>query len=939
MVGEHAASFGRLLRQHRVAAGLTQEELADRAGIGVRTIAYLEAGRRGAPRSETVRLIAAALDLSVEEHGHFLARARSDDAVLPVSPIREAPAVSAGSDPPVPIGERRVWPVVGARLHPLIGRDAILAEFDRILEGQGPPVVLLAGEPGIGKTRLLREVAQRGVSAGWTVIPGGCHRQGSEEPYAPLLEALQQHLAGYDPASLQRVLAGGSWLIRLFPELADVLAPLPAQTIAPEHERRLMVAAITRLLGNVAGPAGTLLVLDDLQWAGQDTLELLLLLVRQARVPLRIVGAYRDTELARDSALRLMVGDLAQAGLVAHHSLDPLTQDDAAAVLTSLLTGVREVDAVVVGQVLERAGGIPYYLVSYAQALQLGGGDTVPWDLAAAVRQRVTLAAEAAVILGIAAVVGRRVPRWLLLAVSEQSGEEVVRGLERAHQARLLVEDGPDGYVFAHDVIREVVEADLGAGRRAALHGRIAAALDRADGQFAPEVLAYHYLRSDTPDRALVYLEQAGDEALAQYAYEQAERHYRDLLERLVDLRRDREAAPVREKLGELLRRVGRFADAHDVVTAAITWYQGVGDLEGAGRATALLGLVLDKQGASERARERLEGMVWQLGWRDGRTGAPSTAAARVWEQLATVYGGQGQYEEMLHAAECAAEIARALGDGTLQARAAERRGFALNCLGRLPEAREALEGAIPLLKTAGALPELFGALANLAENWRVAGDLTEALRLGERALESAARTGMDCAEMNQHLNQAEMLTAVGQWERARQHIARAEEIGRTREIPAYVATLLPYSRGELALREGHWDVAAEQFQCALTRAAKNNRIVGEMAHTLLAELDLMQGRPWDAQQRLTMLLERHEPNRMQILPLLAWTYLETGETERGLNLAQEAERETRERQMVVYLPEALRIQGKALNRLQKTDEACSVLLDGLGPRDPQSIQ
>src|SRR5579884_1574750 len=338
MVSEQSDSFGTLLRRYRTGAGLTQEGLAGRSGLGVRTIAYLEADRGGTPRAETVRLLAGALDLSPQERTHFLAWARVEEEALPA--IRSAPAE----------------PV----LHPLIGRDAVLERLDAVLRGEGPPVFLLASEPGIGKTRLLRETARRAVGAGWTVLTGGSRRQGGEAPYAPLLDALQQHLAGSDPRSLRRSLTGCAWLVRLLPELAPVLEPLPPGHIPPEHERRLMVDAIARLLRHVAGPAGTLLLLDDLQWAGPDALDLLVALLCSSPVPaLRLIGAYRDNEAASEAPLRGLVADLARAALVQVHPLGPLSETHAEELLASLMAD--DAQQRLLPAIARRAGGVPLF--------------------------------------------------------------------------------------------------------------------------------------------------------------------------------------------------------------------------------------------------------------------------------------------------------------------------------------------------------------------------------------------------------------------------------------------------------------------------------------------------------------------------------------------------------------------------------------------------
>jgi predicted ATPase len=408
-----------------------------------------------------------------------------------------------------------------------VGRQRELALLTQFLAGVGDlgqagRLLMLAGEPGIGKTRLLQAAAQQAIAQGWSVLVGGCHRRGGQEPYAPLLDALAQHFQAQRPARLRAVLSGCAWLVRLLPELAEVLDPLPTATLAPEQERRLLFAAVARVLANVAGPAGTLLVLDDLQWAGSDALDLLATLVRAPALAhrergasvLRIMGAYRETEVRPADPLGLLLVDLAQARLARHHVLGPLAAEEAATLLADLLADRAGGDRGVVARVLERAGGTPFFLVSYAQALRAGHVEGVPWDLAQGVRQRVALLPAAGQeVLGAAAIVGRQVPRALLVAAVGQSEETVLAGLEAACPARLLLEEGEEAYAFAHDVIREVVEAEVSAARRALLHRRVAQALERGPAAAPAELLAYHYARGGAVDKVVPYLERAGDEA------------------------------------------------------------------------------------------------------------------------------------------------------------------------------------------------------------------------------------------------------------------------------------------------------------------------------------------------------------------------------------------------------------------------------------------
>jgi predicted ATPase/DNA-binding XRE family transcriptional regulator len=478
------SDFGTLLRRYRRAAGLTQEELAERARLSVRAITDLERGARRVPRKDTVHLLATALALPARERSAFEAAAR-----------RRAPSSAL---PPLALPAR-----AGGIFPPLVGRAAELALLQRHLTGEGPPLLLLGGEPGIGKSRLLHEAACRAAESGWQVLQGGCSRRGSQEPYAPLLGALERYLRWRGPLHVRADLHGCAWLVRLLPELAEgPVEPLPTWSLTPDQERRLMFRAVVRFLTNMAGPAGTLLVLDDLQWAGADALDLLAVLARcAADVPLRLMGAYRDTEVQPEDALSASLADLARERLVMQRRLAPLAPEEAARLLDDLLAGAD--DAVVTqpqrAQVLQRTGGVPFFLVSCAERLRQGDragsgaarsrmGDEVPWDVTQSIRQRIAdLPQVGRDVLGTAAVIGRVVPRAVLTETVGQPDELVLVALEAACHAHLLVETDERTYQFAHDVIREVVEADLGAARRTLLHGHIAVALEQMSGEPAVE--------------------------------------------------------------------------------------------------------------------------------------------------------------------------------------------------------------------------------------------------------------------------------------------------------------------------------------------------------------------------------------------------------------------------------------------------------------------
>lgn len=200
-----ATAFGVLLRRYRQRAGLTQEALAEHAALSARGISDLERGVNRAPRPVTLGLLARALKLSASEQQRLEAAAHAAD--LAVS------AATSGAQP------EATWP-------PFVGRTDELAMLAQHLAGMEPSVLVVAGEPGIGKSRLLQEAASRAARAGWAVLAGGCQRRGSQEPFAPLSEALDRHLESCPPERLCTALDGCAWLVRLLPELASPRARL-----------------------------------------------------------------------------------------------------------------------------------------------------------------------------------------------------------------------------------------------------------------------------------------------------------------------------------------------------------------------------------------------------------------------------------------------------------------------------------------------------------------------------------------------------------------------------------------------------------------------------------------------------------------------------------------------------------------------------------------
>lgn len=923
MAAVPSPTFATLLRRYRLAAGLTQEELAARSGLSPRGIADLERGVRTQPRKETVQLLAEALLLPAPERalletaarGRATASAARASSLLPTSRLTSAA--------------------------PLVGRARELALLDQVIK-VGPSVLLLAGEPGIGKSRLLQAGMERAEAAGWRVLAGGCHRRSGQEPYAPFIGAIADSLRRQTSAEQRLNLEGCAWLVRLLPELAESnTLPSPAWSLPSEQERRLMFAAVARYLAHVAGPAGTLLVLDDLHWAGPDALDLLQFLVSTIpERPLRFLGAYRDTEVPPEEPLALLVADLARHERATRTLLAPLNTQEAAALLATLLPEPVKDSAPLRQQVLQRAGGLPFFLISCAQALTNGLMDEpavgytaeIPWTVAESIRQRAMALPEAAQhLLGVAAVVGRTASPRVLLEVATRSGKsegDLLEALEDCCRARLLGEVEGQAYQFAHDLIREVVLADLGTARRTLLHRRVAEVLEQRPGEAPLAVLAYHYAQSGEVEKASLFLERAGDAARSRYANAEAADAYGQVVARLDTLGRPAQAAPVRERLGEVLSLLGHYDQALAVLEQAAAWYRESKDLEGELRALARVGHAHSKRGTVDEGLRRLEPVLEHL-----PTPARSPGAAACYGALAHLFFGAGQYQEALAAAERAATTARGLGDDRTLLMAQERRAAALGILGKLAEGHQVLsQEVIPLAEALGDASTLLRALNNLGAIYSFWGTYHEVQRCLERALHLGEHLGNQKDVLFIRYQLGLNAFCMGEWQQA--HEAYEQAAGEARAGARFWGfTYAFYGLGLLALAKGEEAASAAYFEEAGRLEESPDASMGQDREFALAERDLLTGEIASAYTRLAPFLNSSNRESIYIkeyLPRLAWAMLEMGQETRARTLLAEIVDEARAAEMRPVLIEALRVQAMAWMREHRSEEAERVLEETL---------
>jgi tetratricopeptide (TPR) repeat protein/transcriptional regulator with XRE-family HTH domain len=901
---------GKLLQRYRVLAGLTQEELAERAGYSANYIGKLEQDQRELP------------DTAADRLAEVLGLADQDRAALRAARERR----QGGRELP-------------ARF--LAGRDTEMAQIRQFLAGAGPPVLLLAGEPGMGKTRLLEEAASRAAGGGWSVARGGCLRR-AHDAYAPLSGALDDALQRLPAGQRAEALRQAGQMDLLLPELAPPGGPSPGESGAPagfqpEQQRRLLVSSAGRLLRAVAGPAGTLLVLDDLHWAGPDAVDLLAALLAAAgSPPLRVIGAYRDSETS--ARLDEFAADLARASLVRVLPLGPLTDADAGRLLLQL-TPEGEQMPTVLPAIVRRAGGVPFFLVSYAEQVrgdsQGGAPLAVPWTVAQVIGQRVAaLPGPAKELLSVAAVAGRVVPHTLLAQVIGSDDEQVLEAVETALEARLLAEDGPDGYRFTHDLIRETVENGLSAARRRRLHRRIGQALEHQPGALA-ESLAFHFSQSGEDGTAAGYLELAGDQAQRRVAYAAAAEFYAAAAARLELAGRPAEVVPVTEKQGVAWRRAGRYDAAITALEDALAGYRAADDAEGVARVTGRLAYAHYRRGTSYDALGELAVMAES----DPvpAPGAASPGALTWWGGLLLLLYAQGSYTKMVTLGRSLARAGRAADDSKMQAIGARVEGGGLICLGRFAEGTALLAAALPADPAAGDLGAAEGA-ALLSAAYLAMGEADRCAALSERMLAAAERAGDQALTAVHTVFLAGVCYVRGDWDRGRDLVGRAQELFAASSSP--MAVRVAGVLGPALIWHGAWQQARAYLEGTL-QAARSLRIVHDerVALTHLGSLDLLDGRPQDAVTRLhPVTADRSVPaaedltwdTPVEVLSVLAQAYLELGDLDRARAYAGLAVDHARRMGTWLQGIRALEVHGMVLARDGHYDLARAAYQEGL---------
>ena len=676
----------------------------------------------------------------------------------------------------------------------MVGRERELAEaralWRKAAAGE-PNVLLISGEPGIGKSRLTREFMALAEVSGASVWVGECYAEGGA-PYAPIAQFLQSALAHTPPlpASISSLVLAD--LITLAPALRARFPDAPPNpALDPLAEQQRIFESVTEWCLALAERAPLLLVLDDVHWADSGALALLRHLARRnraARARVLIVLTYREVELAENHPLNDTLIDFNRERLVSRIKLGRLNRDQTGAMLAVMFE--EEITPEFLDGIYRETEGNPFFVEEVCKALVEEGQVVyaegqwrrpdmsqlrVPQSIRVAIQGRVSKLPEPAQeILRLAAAFGREFEFDLLQRASEAGEEALIESLEHAARAQLINEararrSGSETFVFAHALIPAALRESVSGLRRHRLHRRAAAAIESARPDDF-EALAYQYAEAGDEDCARTCYVSAGARAQKVYANHDAIKFYIEALALFADddpdrfevllaraavydvianrdaQRKDAEAMlALAETLNDDSRRFDALLALADVfvetdefrarepAARALAIAQALGDKVREAHALRRVGWLELLQQEYSASRSALETAIAQF-----RAAGRQSEAAACLHILSLCFGRWGRLESARKAVEESIALSRAIGDRRHEAIGLRRLGIMCEIDGQTAEGIKHAELALALHREMGDRSQELNALANLAGAHGQIGQWEEAKRYSEQTIELA---------------------------------------------------------------------------------------------------------------------------------------------------------------------------------------------------------
>ena len=682
-----------------------------------------------------------------------------------------------------------------------MGRQQEMAQLSAALydalSGHGR-IVMLVGEPGIGKTRTAQELAALAETRGAQLLWGRCYEEQGAPPYWPWVQPIRGYVQQAAAEQLTTEMGpGAANIAEIIPELRGKLPDLETpRTLEPGPARFRLFDSIATFLKNAAQRQPLMLVLDDLHWADRSSLLLLEFLAQEiGNSPLLLLGAHRDVELSRDHPLSQTLGALVREQLFHRVQLDGLTRQEVGELVEGSAGITLTPEAAEV--VHNRTDGNPFFVGEVTRQVTLENitqdetwASTIPEGVRDAIGRRLNrLSDQCNQMLTTASIIGREFDFRLLIMLSGGvTQDQLLHVVEEAVSVHLIedVRGQMDRYQFSHALIQQTVADAVTTSRRVRLHGRIAEALEALygdDSETHAAELAHHFGEAQTSTgitKLVRYSLLAGERALAAYAYEDAITHFegglvaRDIALSGTEAASDEQSAAL---LFGLVRARGatveldQLGEAFATLSRAFEYYVDVGNVA---QAVAAAEFPIAPPGLL------IPGLAELLARAVTLVPADSHEAGRLLSRYGGILGvAEGDYEGAQQALGWAISIARREGDVALE-------------------------------------------LQILANGAAVSGHhlhLQESVDNGLRAIELATGDETTVSEFLAHFWTAISLARMGDFDAARSHASVLRDLADRRSTPRRVKANCFMMITALSCSEGNWEAGRESSDSGLELA------------------------------------------------------------------------------------------------------------------------
>jgi DNA-binding CsgD family transcriptional regulator len=770
--------------------------------------------------------------------------------------------------------------------------QGLLATAELVASGAAS-VTLIGGEAGVGKSRLVAEVATRLRGRGWLVLEGGSSALGDDGlPFEPIVEALRDLACEVDPERIAAA-AGPSLpdLARLIPDFAGGVGEAPVAGAQADWMQIRIFEGILRLLGRLGENTPVLLIVEDLHWADRSTRDLLAYLARNTHAErLFTIATFRVDELHRRHPLTAWLAESERQPRTERIELARFERAE----VGELLTGIAGLApaASLVDSIARRSDGNAFFAEELAAAVDATGHlhERLPDTLREILAVRLSMQSEAAGrLIGVAAVAGRQVDHEVLAHVCGLSDPELQTALREAVDAQILVADRDqtvERYRFRHALAQEAAYDDLLPAERRGLHVEYARALEAQPAGTGVEAanrlveLAHHWMAVHDPGRALSAAVAAGDASRGVYAYAAAARQYEHAIElwdavAVADRPRDRDLGDLYGSASDAATAIGDAARAVNLARRASELVDGTAerdgdtDVERRAAARERFAIASALTGDADTSLRLLREAVGLL-----KDAPSSIVKARVLSGLATQVIECGSWDEAVliggswagaeWVAESAIEIARIVGDRGIESRA-------MRTLGNILADRGNVEAGITLLRRSLALavhdadPSIrHRAYNSLSSILGFAGLIEEAVEVALAGADSIRRYGGELSYVTfLEDNAAEGMILLGRYPEA----AALLEV-HLAHVPRGRAIHLHFTRAHLDLRQGDLISARRHLEIARSEAgdSPDSHMVFDV-HTFGAEIAVWGGRPKAALAIAQDVFDKFIETGLKVLP------------------------------------------------------------------------